>query len=177
MNIEDIDKKILELNDAYQDISVQIEKLGRQKQALEARELLTVLSLFDFDFDFDISSLTLRVKDRKKENETWKALDKVWKHDYHDSIFLEENVVLRGDDGTYKLIVDKADYRSCGNPRELYGEGDMKILATFAKKYNLNIIYKSRAEEIKRHADSLKESQEQMLFFKNEMCRVTHPPA
>jgi len=167
MNLEDINKKISELNNSSQDISVEIEKLERQKQVFEAQEVLKVLSLFDFDFDS--SELKLEVKKPNTNTEAWKALDKAWKHGYHDSIFLEENVKLRGDDGTYKLVVDKVDYRASKNPRESWADGDMKILAAFAKKHNLSIIYKRREEMIKRHVNAVKESQEEMLFFKNEM--------
>lgn len=167
MNLEEINKKLSELNDASQDIGVQIEKLQRLQQTIEAQEVIKVLQLFDFDFD--TSDLTLRVKYRKNESESWRALDKAWKHGYHDSIFLEENVKLRGDDGTYKLLVDKADYRESCNLKEYWGERDMKILSTFAKKHNLNIIYKSRDEEIKRHTESLRQSQHEMLYFKRAM--------
>ena len=167
MNIEDIGKMLDELNNASQDISVQIEKLQRLQQTMEAEEVIKVLQLFDFDFD--TSDLTLKVKDRKKESDAWKALDKAWKHGYHDSIFLEENVKLRGDDGTYKLVVDKADYREHKDPRESWAESEMKILSSFAKKHSLNIIYKRRDEEIKRHTESLKESRDEMLYFKRAM--------
>lgn len=51
MNKDEINLKIKELNEKQTDISIEVDKLERQKSAIEAVEVIKVLPLFDYDFD------------------------------------------------------------------------------------------------------------------------------
>lgn len=163
MTKDEINKKIQELQDKMGDIGIEIEKLGRQKSTLEADAVIKALPLFNYEFS--VSSLQL-YENKRNDTECWKALDAAWNRGYHAEIFLEENIKLRGDDNEYRICIEHADYRKmkCDGY-----ETDMKMLADFAKKYNLNITYKRHEREIQQYVDSLKKKQEEMLFFKRAM--------
>jgi hypothetical protein len=160
MKKDDIDKKIQELNDKQQDISIEMEKLERQKSIIEAADVVKALPLFDYEF----CTNALQVYEKKgKEREGWKALDGAWNRGYHAQIFLEENILLRCDDNDYRIQVQQADYRKM----KVDGyETDMKLLADFAKKHNLNVSYGRHERDIEKYSKMIKEKQEEMYFFK-----------
>lgn len=160
MKKDDIDKKIQELNDKQQDISIEIEKLDRLKSTLESASVLEALPLFDYDF----CTNALQLYEKKgREKDGWKALDGAWNRGYHAQIFLDENIMLRCDDNDYRIQIQQADYRKmkCDGY-----ETDMKLLAEFAKKHNLNVTYGRHERTIKKLSEEIKEKQEEMYFFK-----------
>jgi hypothetical protein len=160
MKKDDIDKKILELNDKQRDISVEIEKLERLKSTIESASVLEALPLFDYDF----CTNALQLYEKKgREKDGWKALDGAWNQGYHGQIFIEENIMLRRDDNDYRIRIQQADYR------EMKCDGyetDMKLLADFVKKYNLNVTYSRHERDIEKYSEMVKEKQEEIYFFK-----------
>lgn len=160
MNKEEINKLIEQLDKKSQDIHIEMEKLERQKSIIEAADVVKALPLFDYEF----CTNALQVYEKKgKEREGWKALDGAWNRGYHAQIFLEENIMLRCDDYDYRIQVQQADYREM----KVDGyETQMKILAEFAKKHNLNVTYNRHERTIKKLSEEIKGKQEEMYFFK-----------
>jgi hypothetical protein len=162
MNKDEINKKIKELDAQAQDIYIQIEKLKEQKAIDAAVDVIKSLPLFDYDYD----NRSLKLMERKGASRSvYNAIDAA-AQGYHCSINLEEDVILRIDDSDMRIQCMKTDYREVG--KDMF-EDEMRILARFAKKHNLNVTYKRQERDIQKYADSMKEKQEEMMFFKRAM--------